>query len=176
MKKLIVMLVGAIAAGVASAAAVEWEAYDIMNKADGIAAENCIVYWFDTSTYALSDATASLNNKDTSFVTTYGIAADELTDNTGFTYGTDISGYGNGATVTGYLVIFDAETVASASYAYITATESATTGASGQTATMYFESLGGTATAGNWTAVPEPTSGLLMLLGMAGLALRRRRA
>lgn len=29
----------------------------------------------------------------------------------------------------------------------------------------------------NWTAVvPEPTSGLLMLLGIAGLALRRRRA
>ena len=29
---------------------------------------------------------------------------------------------------------------------------------------------------GSWSAVPEPTSGLLMLLGMAGLALRRRRA
>ena len=29
---------------------------------------------------------------------------------------------------------------------------------------------------GAWNAVPEPTSGLLMLLGMAGLALRRRRA
>ena len=27
-----------------------------------------------------------------------------------------------------------------------------------------------------WQSVPEPTSGLLMLLGMAGLALRRRRA
>ena len=39
--------------------------------------------------------------------------------------------------------------------------------------------LAGTATAGSkgaWSAVPEPTSGLLMLLGMAGLALRRRRA
>ena len=28
----------------------------------------------------------------------------------------------------------------------------------------------------SWTAVPEPTSGLLMLVGLAGLALRRRRA
>ena len=27
-----------------------------------------------------------------------------------------------------------------------------------------------------WTAVPEPTSGLLLLLGMAGLALKRKRA
>lgn len=27
-----------------------------------------------------------------------------------------------------------------------------------------------------WSAVPEPTSGLLMLLGVAGLALRRKRA
>lgn len=33
-----------------------------------------------------------------------------------------------------------------------------------------------TAGATGWTAVPEPTSGLLMLLGMAGLALKRKRA
>ena len=31
-------------------------------------------------------------------------------------------------------------------------------------------------TSANFAAVPEPTSGLLMLLGIAGLALRRRRA
>ena len=31
-------------------------------------------------------------------------------------------------------------------------------------------------TAGSWTAVPEPTSGLLLLLGVAGLALKRKRA
>ena len=28
----------------------------------------------------------------------------------------------------------------------------------------------------SWQAVPEPTSGLLMLVGLAGLALRRKRA
>jgi len=35
---------------------------------------------------------------------------------------------------------------------------------------------GATATSWQTAAVPEPTSGLLMLLGIAGLALRRRRA
>ena len=34
----------------------------------------------------------------------------------------------------------------------------------------------GYAGAGYWSSVPEPTSGLLLLLGVAGLALRRRRA
>ncbi len=50
--------------------------------------------------------------------------------------------------------------------------------ATGTQATVNFSSVGtagsGTFTAGS-TPVPEPTSGLLMLLGVAGLALRRGR-
>ena len=64
---------------------------------------------------------------------------------------------------------------------YIIGTESALVSATipGTTPTPYLAAIDNVAYgAGDWTAVPtpEPTSGLLLLLGVAGLALRRRRA
>ena len=69
-----------------------------------------------------------------------------------------------------YLVLTDGK------YQYTSATKAVTALETGA-ANIAFGSLKtATTTAGNWVAVPEPTSGLLMLVGLAGLALRRRRA
>ena len=51
-----------------------------------------------------------------------------------------------------------------------------TSGTKTMTATYKSAAGLGFTTTGSWAVVPEPTSGLLLLLGVAGLALRRRRA
>lgn len=77
-----------------------------------------------------------------------------------------------------YAIITDTESITdSTQFMVTTATAASTTlnDSSGSTKTY---AIGTQATAsGTWyTVAPEPTSGLLMLLGMAGLALRRKRA
>ena len=77
-----------------------------------------------------------------------------------------------------YAIITDTETVADGTkFMVTTATSAASTYGDSAGTTKTF-AIGNQATAsGTWYSVaPEPTSGLLMLLGMAGLALRRKRA
>jgi hypothetical protein len=91
--------------------------------------------------------------------------------------------YGNGAATKVYLAIVDDKNI------FISSIEEGVTGAAGQSGVVEFDLsedinnkfAAGTKTYGEagWysaAAVPEPTSGLLLLLGMAGLALRRKQA
>ena len=76
-----------------------------------------------------------------------------------------------------YAVVFDTTEITDSSKFFVTqelANKTVPTGSSNLG--LLFGSQAGNSAAANWTAVPEPTSGLLMLLGMAGLALKRKRA
>ena len=81
--------------------------------------------------------------------------------------------------VNAYMVVFDTDKVyISESYEIVADPLDATVGNLDIAATTGSDSapISGAYTGAGWYAVPEPTSGLLMLIGMAGLALRRRRA
>lgn len=56
-----------------------------------------------------------------------------------------------------------------------TVKENVTITAVGATSVAFGNMASASQNASNWAAVPEPTSGLLMLLGLAGLVLRRKR-
>lgn len=75
-----------------------------------------------------------------------------------------------GETYSFYLVLTDGDK------ALTSATKSSPALDTGASLLNFGSMKNATQTASNWQTVPEPTSGLLFLLGMAGLALKRKRA
>ena len=117
--------------------------------------------------YILNTATAA-TAKSTANASSYGATIK-------FTDAPDGSA-GNAVNVYGMMIFVDTQTAAS--YDNVDAFVKTAFGNKSyeDTTGVEFTNMG---VAGNWTAysaVPEPTSGLLLLLGVAGLALRRRRA
>lgn len=90
----------------------------------------------------------------------------------------------DGSDYTAYLMIFNTDTVTDTSKYYLTATKGLATlsGADDASKLSFGSQYNASSLASGWSSVgggssvPEPTSGLLMLVGLAGLALRRRRA
>ena len=177
MKKLLIIAAVAMAATVSHAASVSWSVNNIQSSPDTAVAAGWLVQIYSASTefnYANAKAgTISALDSGTS------VAAGTIFKATG-TFGD----YAANAAVNTYAVIFDAATVADAKNYIVSSVVEKSIPASGANVSVAFGNMGGTATSNkflgqSWTpaeAVPEPTSGLLMLMGLAGLALKRKRA
>ena len=138
------------------------------------------VYLVDASTYATVSAMDQAGMYEwagTQTATYTGVNKNPSTD--AFIGAVTLSDATLSGSTTYYSIVTAEYTDATYGDMYMATAATATTPASGTKAISNIFGGAGTATTGgvrDWQAVPEPTSGLLMLLGMAGLALRRRRA
>ena len=183
MKKIMMMAVAALVTGLASAANVNWSVAGktfAPSADDSVStngrAKNYLVYAFAATD--LDAVTAALAAGDAASAIAMA-KSDGRTTATGASSGV-ISGV-TGSTYDIFLVAFDTTTadgtVNDAKNYLVSSIQSGATYEPPATATTIAytaSNFGG----GSWTpmSVPEPTSGLLLLLGMAGLALKRKQA
>ena len=185
MKKLLVTLAAGILAVGVNAASINWSAakgYLYDGAGDSAAKVTSGTAYLVLATYSQGDLVSA-------FATANGDAATTLATITTLGTGTiadnaRISGTGTTSatdTITAYFVVFNDDKM------YVSATgdsvydglaqahDLAFTTSMTSSSKLTLQAADGYSGAG-WYAVPEPTSGLLLLLGVAGLALKRKRA
>ena len=178
MKKLLFMLAAAIAVVSAQAASVKWTCTGV--KIDGTAVSG-IAYFVDAAT--LSQATLATYTKASDFTSALS-GMYSWTPGTAGNYGKTATNSELGLTDattdnSAYLLVFDTAEITDSSKYYTTVVKSFDTLAGTETASVAWAGQSSRISSVGWTSVsdvPEPTSGLLMLVGLAGLALRRKRA
>ena len=166
---------------VANAAAVQWNVTGIAADPAGTAWTGYKLYLCDASVYTASALATDLAAGKFDALSTSGfVQATSASAQQGTASQAKISAtyrggdYTAGTSYDFYTLVLNGEGSA-ATYFTISADAVATAPGTGYLI-MTFANLSTNAqTAWTATAVPEPTSGFLMLLGMAGLALRRRR-
>ena len=188
MKKLLITLCAGVVAALAHGASVTWGSGAIsLPNGSSAGAGDVTAYLFviDSATYATYAANTTSAALNEALWSAYGTRladadaskasikkgnkADLIDPNTYFTSG----GKGNDA-YAAILYVTKDEDYYMSNIGHYTFEADVDYTVAGLSKSIGGSDSGGSATA--WTAVPEPTSGLLMLLGMAGLALRRRRA
>ena len=182
MKKLMIATAAVLLGIVANAATYSWAMGADWISTDGENALEGSVYIWDANVYSLATIAGELASGNTS---SYGNALGSTSIVDGGILSSDFSGtglsaVGDPAKAQIFAIILDDGT--DGQYFYQVSMNAATIASVHELGNPVEFSMGevttGTIGGDGWTAVavPEPTSGLLMLLGMAGLALRRRRA
>lgn len=191
MKKLMIMLAAVAMAVGANAAAVSWEANKgyLYESGTTVKITSGDAYlMFVTASYTQSDLVNAFNAAGGDSVATIAAmtASGAMATGAG-TIGANarIAGASSTYAMTGdmnaYFVVFNGDNM------YISGTKAAAYDIVTDKTSIAFDAMSTSSkaaaldatkgyTGAGWYAVPEPTSGLLMLVGLAGLALRRRRA
>ena len=188
MKKLMCLL-GAVATACAvHGASLNWSVTQVQNS-DGTsgATQGYVAYMFVTAatgnTLSFVEG-ASLTTADAVQASILNGTFDASTAyHSGLTNGSGLvpaatgisNNFNAGDSITAFVVIFDGADYASANNYIITAEKSASWSSATGAKTLVY----GSQASATWmpiSNIPEPTSGILMLVGLAGLALRRRRA
>lgn len=190
MKKLILMATIAMSALVAPAATVTWTMTNVYGPSGSL--NNGSAYMFGYNSDSGISHAMIVSSIQSAFIKNGGVegVSELLTNNykwspsSAGTY-TDTNskidpvsklGLEAGSTYNFYVVIFDTDTLSSESKFFVSkelTSKKVPTGSSNLL--LGFGSMATSSQAeGAWQAIPEPTSGLLLLLGAAGLALKRK--
>ena len=201
MKKLLIIASAVLVAGIANAASMQWGSgtmYTADTANNGAfsgtkAGTKVTAYYFsiDAATYAtlyVADSYAASAEKVFAAYATKGddgktftVTGDTANGKTSFTSNaktfTDSATYSIGETAYAAMILKWSDTATATDY-YIANVGYYTFASDidGEMLTFGTKQFGTGEALTGWTAVPEPTSGLLLLLGMAGLALKRKRA
>ena len=174
MKKLMLAMAAAALTAVSYGSACSWTMTNVYQPGTTDQSNGYLAYLF------IEDATITGTSYITSLIDA-GTSIASLAKSTGSTSAGKINiagveaGLAASTAYTAFAVIFDAESQDKATNYMVTKEVTKNVNAMGASVAFGF----GTQAASTWTstsAVPEPTSGLLLLLGMAGLALKRKRA
>ena len=173
MKKIIIGVCAVMLGIAAQAATVNWSANAIQSSPDNAVAAGWLVQIYS------SDVVYSYDAANAGTITTWASGSTVAAGTTFRASGS--STQDNGTTTAYYAVIYDATTIDGAKNYFVTSVKSGSISANGSDKSLSFGNMTSTSTTsafyGNsWQAVPEPTSGLLLMLGVAGLALKRKRA
>ena len=177
MKKLLVVAAIVCAAVVSQAATVNWGISGVKNSAGAAPTAGWAVMAFYTELGAGSTAIENAIKAGTAETLAFDTQALTVSMKKG-KYGpadTNVAGITDTSkSYDFYFVVFNnSDATKATEYAMVSDLNKAYSGMDGK-----FTATGDFSTLPTWasTAAPEPTSGLLMLLGVGGLALRRRRA